>query len=147
MVTDPAARISARRPAWSGRLTGTLAAHIPDTRRPAALVAIKAFHSLAFFAIAALIVVVAWDGLRSRPRRRTVAALTVALAESAVYGSNNLVCPLSPLAEELGATSGSVTDIYLPDALSRRVPVVFGTLLLVGCVLNLRAWRARDPAA
>ena len=37
--------------------------------------------------------------------------LGVALTESAVYGSNNQVCPLIQLAEELGAPSGSVTDV------------------------------------
>ena len=30
--------------------------------------------------------------------------------------------PLTPLAEQLGATSGSVTDIYLPGAISRAHP-------------------------
>ena len=121
-----------REPAWSGILTRPLAARVPLVIRPATVRAIKAAHTAIFFSIAAIILLVAADGLRGRPRRRTVVALTVALAKSGVYGSNNLVCPLSPLAEDLGAESGAFTDIYLPDRLSRRIPVIFGTILAVG---------------
>ena len=128
-----------RRPAWSGALTEPLARAIPVRRRRAALVGIKAFHSAAFFSIAGLIVFYAWDGVTGRGSRRATMAGLVAIGESAVYGSNNLVCPLTPLAEELGAARGSVTDIYLPEWLSRRVPLFGGTTLLIG--LGLHAWR------
>ena len=70
----------------------------------------------------------------------------MALAETVVFASNNQVCPLTPLAEELGAASGSVTDIYLPGWLSRRIPVFSGTTLVVGLVLNVRAWRTTRPS-
>jgi hypothetical protein len=50
---------------------------------------------------------------------------------------------LSPLAEELGAARGSVTDILLPEGLSRCVPLIFGSVLVVGLVLNLRIWLGR----
>jgi len=59
-----------------------------------------------------------------------------------IYATNNQVCPLTPLAEELGARRGSVTDIFLPNWLSQRIPVVFGSILVVGVVLNLRSWLA-----
>jgi len=135
-----------REPVWSGFLTRPLAARIPEERRSATLMAIKAVHSAVFFSVAALILLVAWDGARGRPRRRTAAALGVALTETAVFVSNNQVCPLTPLAEELGAASGTVTDIYLPRWLSRRIPVLSGTTLVVGLMLNFRAWRATRPA-
>ncbi len=137
-VPEPGDR---REPAWSGSLTRSLAERVPPERRAATLRAIKTFHTAAFVSIAALIVLAAADGVRGRPRRRTAAALAVALGESALYGSNNQVCPLTPLAEELGAASGSVTDLYLPDWLSRRIPAIFGTILAVGFALDLRAWR------
>jgi hypothetical protein len=131
-----------RQPAWSDALTRPLAARIPSERRVVTLRGIKAFHSAAFFSIAAMVILVAADGARGRPGRRTGAALTVALAETVVYASNNQVCPLSPLAEELGAESGSVTDIYLPGWLSERIPVIFGTILAIGLTLDVRAWLA-----
>ena len=133
-----------REPVWSGVLTRPLAARIPESWRPATITAIKAFHSVAFFSIAALILLFAWDGIRGRPSRRTAVAAVIAIAESAVYASNNQVCPLTPLVEEIGAESGSVTDIFLPDWLSRRIPPIFGTILLVGLVLNARSWWTRN---
>jgi hypothetical protein len=57
--------------------------------------------------------------------------------------AHNQVCPLTPLVEELGAESGTVTDIFLPDWLSLRFPPIFGSLLLVGLVLNARALMGR----
>ena len=128
---------------WSTALTTPLAAHIPASARPAALRAIKAVHTAVFLSVAGLIVLCASDGAHGRPRRRTAIAAGVAIAESAVYASNNGVCPLTPLAEELGAASGSVTDIFLPDPISRRIPLFSGTVLVVALVLNLRAVRRR----
>jgi hypothetical protein len=131
-----------RRPVWSAGLTAPLAARIPVAWRPAALTVIKVLHSAVFFSVASLILLFAWDGVTQNPRRRTAIAASVALAESAIFASNNLVCPLSPLAEELGAASGSVTDIFLPDWVSRRIPLFSGTVLVLGIVLNLRARRS-----
>jgi hypothetical protein len=134
-----------RRPIWSGPLTGRIAARIPDRSRNGALAAIKAAHTAIFVSIAGLIAVFVWDGVRQQPRRRTAVALGVILAESAIYASNNQVCPLTPLAEELGAERGSVADIFLPDWFSRRIPLVSGGALLVGLGLNARALSAKRP--
>jgi hypothetical protein len=131
-----------RRPAWSGALTVPLAARIPIRWRPVALIVVKAIHTTAFLSIAGCIVVFTWDGLRRRRRPRTAFAAAVALTETAIFASNNQVCPLTPLAEELGARSGTVTDIFLPDWLSRRIPVLAGSVLVAGLVLNLRTWLA-----
>ncbi len=128
-----------RRPVWSQAITTPLAARIPVRLRPTVVRWIKAVHTAIFFSMAGLILLFAWDGLRGRPRRRAAIAAGFALAETAVFASNNLVCPLTPLAEELGASSGSVTDIYLPGWLSRRIPLISGAVLVVGLVLNGRA--------
>jgi hypothetical protein len=130
-------------PAWSHHLTRPAARAIPTAWRPATLWSIKAIHTVLFASIGAAIVLFVWDGLMGRPRRRTATALGVALGETAVYLSNNQVCPLTPLAEELGAESGSVVDIFLPDAVARRIPVVSGTVLLAGIALNLAALARR----
>ncbi len=145
--TDPRPGAGAGRPpVWSGSLTDRLADRIPAPRRHAAAIAIKTFHTAAFLAIGTLVAVVAWDGIRSRPGRRTAFAAAVALGESAVFVSNNRVCPLTPLAEQLGAGSGTVTDIFLPDRVSRSIPTVAGSALVVGLVLNVRAWRREGCA-
>ena len=89
------------------------------------------------------IAIVVWDGLRQQPGRGTVTALAIAIAESAIYASNNQVCPLTPLAGELGAENGSVTDIFLANSVSSRIPLVGGSALILGLALNLRAWIRR----
>ena len=132
-----------RRPLWSGALTAPLAAHIAPERRDAVIVAIKSFHSAAFFSIFGLILLFTWDGIRGRSTRRTATAAAIALAETAVFVTNNQVCPLTPLVEELGAASGTVTDIFLPDPISRRIPTFSGGILILGLVLQARLWRSR----
>ena len=131
--------MAARPPRWSGALTERLARIIPVAGRPAALITIKAIHTVIFASVGAAIALFVWDGARQRPGRRAALALGVALGETAVYVSNNQVCPLTPLAEELGAERGSVADIFLPDRFSRRIPLFGGSALIVGLVLNLRA--------
>lgn len=135
-----------RRPRWSEALTAPIAALIPASSRTAVLAAIKAVHTAIFASVAALILLFVWDGVVQRPRRRTAVAVAIILTESAIYASNNQVCPLTPLAEELGAERGSVADIFLPDWFSRRIPLVSGGALLVGLVLSARAWVRRDSA-
>jgi hypothetical protein len=130
---------AARRPAWSGRMTAPLSRAIPRGWRPAALAGIKVIHTALFAVIAAAIGLFAWDGMAGRPRQRSAYALGVALAETAVYVSNNQVCPLTPLAEELGAERGSVVDMFLPARAARRIPLVASVALLGGVVLNARA--------
>lgn len=133
-----------RRPFWSDALTTPLAAITPPDRRPVALLAIKAIHTAAFAVIGGAILLFTWDGLTRRRGRRARVAAAIGIAESIVFASNNLVCPLTPLAEELGAERGSVTDIYLPDWISERVPLVGGSTLALGLVLHGTAWWRRS---
>lgn len=136
-----------RRAAWSGALTTPIARRTPASARPAVLTAIRAVHTVIFASVAAMIAVVLWDGLRGRPGRRTAAALAVVLAESLTYASNNQVCPLTPLAEEMGAERGSVVDLFLPEWAARRIPLVSVSLVIAGLVLNARALLRRWSSA
>jgi hypothetical protein len=133
----------ARTPVWSGGITAPLTRAIPNQWQPATLGLIKGLHTLIFASVGAAILLFAWDGLRQRPGRRAAIALGVALAETGIYASNNQVCPLTPLAEELGARHGSVADIFLPEWLAKRIPLLGGSALVVGIVLNARMWLRR----
>jgi hypothetical protein len=128
-----------RSPVWSQLFTDPLARSTPPSWRPAVLAAIKGIHTVIFASVGAAIAVFVWEGLRQRPGRRGTAALGVAVVEAVVYVSNNQVCPLTPLAEELGAERGSVADMFLPDWASRRIPIASVTALVIGLALNLRA--------
>jgi hypothetical protein len=103
------------------------------------LAGIKAIHTAIFLSIAAAVLLSLWDGLRGRPNRRTAIAGGIVLAESVVYVSNNQVCPLTPLAEALGADRGSVVDIFLPQWAAARIPLVAGSAAVAAAFLNTRA--------
>jgi hypothetical protein len=136
-----------RTPTWSGVFTRPLARIVPDAWRPGVLAAIKGLHTGLFVSIGGAIVLFVWDGLRGRPGRRAATAFGIAMAETAVYVSNNQVCPLTPLAEELGAEHGAVADMFLPDWASRRIPLISTAALVLGIVLNLRALLLKTAAA
>jgi hypothetical protein len=124
---------------------GPLGRSIPGNWRPAALTTIKTAHTAIFASVGASILLFVWDGIQRRPGRRAAFALGVALAESAIYASNNKVCPLTPLADELGAERGSVADIFLPDWFSQRIPLFGGSALVIGVVLHVGALLRRAP--
>lgn len=132
-----------RQPVWSDRLTVPIAARIPPPRRGAARRAIKAIHTAAFALIAGSILVFTWDGIRRRGGHRTLVTAAVAVSETLIYASNNQVCPLTPLAEALGADSGTVSDLYLPTSVSERIPLLGGSALLLGLAFHLHAWWGR----
>jgi hypothetical protein len=116
----------------------------------AALFAVKSFHSLAFFVIQSCIVYLAYSGIRRRTGRGAAVAAGIALAESAVYAGNGFRCPLTGLAERLGAEHGSDTDIFLPGWLAANVARIYTPLLLLGFGLhvhNLRSRRAERRSA
>jgi hypothetical protein len=109
---------------------------IPAAYREQTLTAIKAIHTVLFFSIGAALLLTMWDGVKGRPHRRTAWAGAIVVTETAIFISNNQVCPLTPLAEELGADSGSVVDIFLPESIARRVPLVAGSVALAALILN-----------
>ena len=110
-----------------------------DTRTWLELVLVKAVHTIVFLVeLGAIVwlVVTGWLGRRDRTVR--LAALAVA-AESAVFVANDGVCPLTPLAERLGAANGGVSDIFLPAPLARTIPIWSTTLIAVAVLLHVRA--------
>lgn len=135
--------VARRRPLWSDKLTQPIARRVPEHRRPTAVRAIRSVHTAAFALIAGCILVFTWDAIRGRDGHRSLVTAGIAIAETVIYGSNNQVCPLTPLAEELGAESGTVTDIYLPRAVSDRIPMLGGSALLLGLAFQVFRWRER----
>jgi pimeloyl-ACP methyl ester carboxylesterase len=129
------------------------AAELPGTvggvtrqHHPVAVAAVKTVHTAIFLFELASIAWLAVSGLVGR-RDRTVAVATGAVGlEIAVFLANDGVCPLTPLAEGLGATRGTVSDIFLPDAVARTIPVWSTALLLVGALLHARS-ALRDRGA
>ena len=116
----------------------------------ARLVAIRTVHSIVFLAELGSIVWLVVSGIVGRRDRSVGVAAILVAVESAVFIANDGTCPLTPLAERYGASSGSVSDIWLPDAVARTIPywtiplVVLGAALHVGgAILGRRGRPAR----
>jgi hypothetical protein len=109
------------------------------------LTAIKAVHSAIFLVMLTCIGwLVASGAIGRRDRTVTLAAGLVAI-EAAVFVANDGTCPLTPLAERYGAKRGSVSDIFLPDALARTLPVWSSALLAIAGALHLWSiWKERS---
>ena len=100
--------------------------------------AIKTVHSAVFLVMLAAIGWLVATGLAGRRDRTVAAAATLVAAESAVFVANRGVCPLTPLAERHGASRGGVSDIFLPDAVARTIPIWASSLVVAAVVLHLR---------
>jgi len=111
--------------------------------RAVLLFAIKAFHSAAFAVIQSAIMFLLFKGFRRQSDRASAIAAGIAVGECAVYAANGFRCPLTDLAEDLGAQHGAVTDIYLPDWLAANIARIYTPLLAVGMFLHARNLRSR----
>jgi hypothetical protein len=116
-----------------------------DWWRESAIVAVKSVHTLAFLIIQSCIVYLLYAGLRRRTDRSAAIAATVALGESAIYAGNGFRCPLTGLAERLGAEKGSVTDIFLPRWLAANVANIYTPMLVLALYLHGRNLRGGTP--
>ena len=110
------------------------------------LAAVKAVHSLIFFTIEIAIGYVLYAGLRGRSDRRAAVTGGIVAAECAIYAANGFRCPLTGVAERIGAERGSVTDIYLPGWLARNVARIHVPLVVWAAYLHARNLkRSRAP--
>ncbi len=90
---------------------------------------------------------VLYDGLCGRTDRRTAMAGAVVAGESLVFVVSGFRCPLTQLAERLGAESGSVTDLWLPRWFARNLAAIHVPLITLALVLHGRNLRRRRPWA
>lgn len=84
---------------------------------------------------------VLWAGFRRRSDRRVAIAAGVVASEGLVFAANGFRCPLTQVAERVGAEHGSVTDIYLPRWLARNLPVIHVPLIVFAGYLHKRNLR------
>jgi hypothetical protein len=111
-----------------------------------ALVAVKAIHTLAWFSIEACMVYLLCAGFAKRTDRRAAIAAGVVGGECLIFAANGFRCPLTTVAESLGAEDGSVTDIYLPRWFAHNLPAIHVPLILLTAYLHGRNLsRRRSP--
>ena len=109
----------------------------------AALRAVKAIHTLAWFSIEACMAYVLYAGFARQSDRRAGIAAGVVAAETLIFAGNGFRCPLTQVAERLGAERGSVTDIYLPRWFARNLPAIHVPLIGLAAFLHVRNLRTR----
>ena len=102
------------------------------------LTAIKTAHTMIWLSVEIAMGYLLFAGLTRRPGRSVVAAGVVVAGESLVYLANGARCPLTQLAESVGADRGSVTDIYLPSWLARNLPAIHVPLVALVAILHGR---------
>ena len=100
--------------------------------------AIKVIHTLAWFSIESCMNYLLYAGFAKRSDRHAALAAEVVGAESLIFASNGFHCPLTLLAESLGAEHGSVTDIFLPKWFTRILPAINAPLLVLAAFLHGR---------
>jgi hypothetical protein len=112
-------------------------------RRRVALVAVKGVHTFAWFTIESSMLYVLWAGFARRSDRRAAIAGAIVVGECLVFAGNGFRCPLTGVAESLGADDGSVTDIYLPHWFARNLPAIHVPLVALAISLHARNLRRR----
>jgi hypothetical protein len=115
---------------------------VPSGWRRAGLVAVKGVHTGIFAAVSGAILYLLTSGLRGRSDRRAGLAGAVVAAEVLIFTGNGWRCPLTGLAEDLGAEDGSVTDIYLPPAVASHIPHITIPLVTVAILAHARNLRS-----
>ena len=96
---------------------------------------IKLIHSLIFLLQSACVGIVAYSAIADRITAATWIALGLVLLEGVALALMRCRCPLTTYAERLGASSGSVTDIFLPKWFADRTFAICGTVYAVACVI------------
>lgn len=102
---------------------------------------------MAWFSIESCMVYLLYAGFAKRSDRRAALAAAVVGGESLIFAANGFRCPLTDVAESLGADDGSVTDIFLPRWFARSLPAIHVPLILLVVYLhgrNLRRNRSTD---
>jgi len=109
-----------------------------------ALTAVKTVHTLIWLSVELSVVYLIFAGLTKRSGPRVAVAGATVAGESLVYLLNGARCPLTDVAERLGADNGSVTDIYLPRTLARNLPAIHVPILALIVYLHRDRLLARD---
>lgn len=102
------------------------------------LLLVRTVHSAIFLVELGAILWLVASGLLGRRDRTVAVAGALVAAEAAVFVANSGVCPLTPLAERLGAGRGSVSDIFLPRRVAETIPQWSSALVGIAIVLHVR---------
>ena len=95
---------------------------------------IKFVHSVIYFFMVACLLYILYCAIARRYDWTLLVALGAILFEGLVLVINRGTCPFTPLAEKYGAARGSVTDLFLPEWLSRHTFRISTTVFIIELV-------------
>ena len=96
---------------------------------------VKLVHTVIFWLLSACVLYVLFSGVADHITMWTWVAVGLVILESVVLAASGWTCPLTILAERLGAVRGSVTDIFLPKWFADRIFPICGTTFGVALLL------------
>jgi hypothetical protein len=98
---------------------------------------IKVIHTVIFWILSLCVLYALFSGLTGQVTLWTGIAVGLVLVESLVLMLFGWTCPLTLLAERLGATRGSVADLFLPPWFADRIFPICGTTFALALLLLL----------
>ena len=96
---------------------------------------IKMIHTVIFAVLSVCVIYILVSGAFDRVNAWTWVAMVAIVIEGLVLLACGGKCPLTVVAERLGASDGSVADIFLPRWFADRIFPICGTLYLIGCAI------------
>jgi hypothetical protein len=95
------------------------------------LVFIKSIHTAIFVVMNVCLAIVILEVITDRISYLSWLSIAALLTESVVLVANGWRCPISIYAQNVGATDGHESDIFLPLWFTDRIPLVYGSILAV----------------
>lgn len=105
--------------------------------------AIRAIHTAIWAIVEVAVGYLVFAGITRRSNRLVTASAAIVVGETIIYTVNGFSCPLTELAESAGAETGSVTDIYLPVWLAKRLTAIHIPLAAVILYLHRDKFKAK----
>lgn len=102
--------------------------------RDRAIFLVKSFHTLIFIVESICVFYLLYAAAANRVNRWTAVAVSVITFEGVVLYFNNMQCPLRVWTKRLGASRGSVTDLFLPRWLADRIFEIYTPFFALGCL-------------
>jgi len=101
------------------------------------ILAIKIFHTLVFFFLSGCIFYILYCGIANRYTRATKGAILFVILEGVILVLNGWQCPLTTLAQRLGAAQPDVASLFLPRWLADHIFGICTPLFVVSSALLL----------
>jgi hypothetical protein len=104
---------------------------------------VKLVHTLIFVVLSGCVLYILASGAFDRVTAWTWVAVVAIVVEGVVLAANGGKCPLTAVAERLGAADGQVADIFLPRWFADRIFPICGALYVIGCVIVAARFASR----